>query len=389
MRILHLNHTGIVSGAERSLLTLIASLRARHEVVLAAPGGELSEHARTTGVIVVRIRGMSGSLRLHPLRTPRAIAAVFVNGIQVRKLARAERFDVVHANSVRAGLIAAVSRALGGPPFVVHARDVLGPRRAARTIRALLSRGSAGVIAVSDFVASDWSASHVPVERIHNPIDCDEFHPDPADGQAWRAARGLPSSTPLFAVVGQITPWKRQLLAVDAFSELLASEREARLVIAGSVKFATSDTALDNPGYLRRIQERTQELGLATSVMMLGEREDVASIMRAADVLLAPAHDEPFGRAVAESLASGTPVVVAAHGGPAEFVRDGTDGVLVDGDDPLVWARACSRALELAGDEMAEKRRRHACELLGKENHAAAVSALLERVAGPAADGAV
>ena len=43
--------------------------------------------------------------------------------------------------------------------------------------------------------------------------------------------------------------------------------------------------------------------------------------MRAADVLLAPADGEPFGLAVAEALATGTPAVVPDRGGPGEFVR--------------------------------------------------------------------
>ena len=372
-RILHLNHTGAVSGAEHSLLTLMAVLHERHELLLAAPAGDLLSRAADLGVRGVRVRGSSASRRLHPRRTPRAVVQFVRAGVAIRRLARAHEIEVIHANSVRAGLIAAVARCLGGPPFVVHVRDTVRGGGTATFVRAVIARLAAHVVVVSDFVAADWTGD---VSRIHNPIDCERFRPDAADGRRWRRQAAIADDAPLLAVVGQITPWKRQLLAVDAVAELRATHPDAQLVIAGEVKFAGLDTTLDNPGYLRQLEARVHERGLGSYVRLLGEREDVPSLLRAADVLLAPAQDEPFGRAVGEALATGTPAVIAARGGTVEFLRDGVDGIVVDeGGD---WAGACRRALELAADQGgAAQRRTHACSVLSKDAHAAALEALL------------
>ena len=55
-----------------------------------------------------------------------------------------------------------------------------------------------------------------------------------------------------------------------------------------------------------------------------------------------PSHSESFGLVALEAQACGTPVVAAAVGGLRTAVRDGFSGVLVDGHDPVMWARVLS-----------------------------------------------
>jgi hypothetical protein len=49
MKVLFVNHTGIVSGAEHSLLTLIGGLPSEVVAGLACPAGPLAEIARERG----------------------------------------------------------------------------------------------------------------------------------------------------------------------------------------------------------------------------------------------------------------------------------------------------------------------------------------------------
>ena len=71
------------------------------------------------------ITGTSGSLRLHPLHTPRALAEMALAAAQLRGVARRQRSEIVHANSVRAGILAGLARAPSAT--VVHVRDCLPP----------------------------------------------------------------------------------------------------------------------------------------------------------------------------------------------------------------------------------------------------------------------
>src|SRR3954465_9851646 len=72
VNVLYVDHTSQVSGAQGALLDLLETRPARGSPPLMCPPGELAEAARQRGVTVVEFPGTTGSLRLHPVRTPKA-----------------------------------------------------------------------------------------------------------------------------------------------------------------------------------------------------------------------------------------------------------------------------------------------------------------------------
>jgi glycosyltransferase involved in cell wall biosynthesis len=78
-------------------------------------------------------------------------------------------------------------------------------------------------------------------------------------------------------------------------------------------------------------------------VRILGFRDDVASIVAAADALVLSSDHEGLPVAVMEAFALGTPVVATAVGGVPEAVTDGTSGLLVPPRDPGALATALQR----------------------------------------------
>ena len=87
VRVLYLNHTGETSGAERSLLTLLEGLPDGVWPLVACPDGPLVAAASSLGVPVELVAGTNASLRLHPLRTPRAIGEILASAWRVRGVA--------------------------------------------------------------------------------------------------------------------------------------------------------------------------------------------------------------------------------------------------------------------------------------------------------------
>ena len=78
--------------------------------------------------------------------------------------------------------------------------------------------------------------------------------------------------------------------------------------------------------------------------MRLGFREDVDTVLGAADALVVPStRPEPLGLVALEAGAAGLPVVASAAGGVAEAVRDGVSGLLVAPGDPAALAAALAR----------------------------------------------
>lgn len=110
MRVLYVNHTAEVSGSERSLLSLLAALPPHVHARVASPPGALAQATERLGIPVSTIAGTAGSLRLHPLHTPRALADMSRAALQLRGAARRHRADVVHANSIRAGIELGLAR---------------------------------------------------------------------------------------------------------------------------------------------------------------------------------------------------------------------------------------------------------------------------------------
>ena len=347
LRVLYLNHTGRMSGAERSLLELLGALPEDISAVLATPTGAFADAARAQGTRVVDVPAAEGSLRPHPVRTPLAVAGIARAAVAVRSLARRERADVVHANSVRAGLVAGAARRLGGPPELVYVHDCLpATRMAALTRRAIPSAGGA-VVANSDYTAAAFAGDGAaPVRTVYNGMLDGDGRLASLRGAAMpdrdraRARLGLDHEGPLLGVVAQISPWKGQDAAIEAFAAVRREHPRARLLLAGEAKFAAPGTRFDNLAFLAGLRARVLELGLADGVEFLGDRADALEVIAALDVLLAPSWEEPFGRTVVEAMAIGTPVVATAIGGPAEIVEDGVSGRLADPRDPGALARA-------------------------------------------------
>ncbi|HXR31570.1 MAG TPA: glycosyltransferase family 4 protein [Solirubrobacterales bacterium] len=380
MRVLYVNHTSRVSGGELSLLGLLGALPDGIEPVLACPEGLLAERSRGLGIDVVSIHGTDGSLRLHPLRTPRALLEMSYAAAQVRRSARAVRADLVHANSIRAGLIATAA----GRPTVVHVRDCL-PRGPVSTLTLRTIARADALIANSAYTRSTLGPARCSATVVHNAVDLSRFDRLRLDREEARARLGLDGEIPVLAVIAQITPWKGQDDAIRIAAGISGRHPGAQLLLVGSPKFDSSATRYDNAAYLAGLRRQAVEQGLADSVRFLGERQDVAEILRAVDILLVPSWEEPFGRTVIEAMAAGVPVASTDLGGPAEILAGEECGLLLPPRSPELWSEAIAALLDdpsrLAA--MGSRGRAAASSRFSMDRHAAKIKAVYESTLEP------
>ena len=339
MRVLYLDHTAQVSGAERSLLELIDGTMEHAAVLLACPEGELARRARAQGIATLPIAPSRGSFGSSYRELLPALARLVRTGLRVRAQARRHGVDVIHACSPRAGLIAALSGP-GGPRRVVDVRDTLpgGPRGS--VVRRLLRLTADALVFNSSFTCSRFGATGPAQAAVaYPPVDLERLLQLPL------SARGEPRRPPTLGVVGQISPWKGQ----DDAIRILAGVRErvpgARLRIVGAVVFSGPEVTFDNDAFHRRLVELADELGVGDAVELCGATDDLESAFGAIDVLLVPSWEEPFGRVVAEAMAAGVPVVATCRGGPAELIEGGVSGYLAQPRDPVAWTDTCVRLL--------------------------------------------
>ncbi len=383
MRVLYVNHTSRVSGGELSLLGLLGALPEGIEAAVACPEGELAERLRERDVAVLPIRGTDGSLRLHPTRTPLALAEMAAAAAQVRGAAARFDADLVHANSIRAGLVATAPPRRARRPVLVHARDCLPPGPAASATLRAIARAEL-LVANSAYTRAALGPAAARAEVVHNAVDLSRFDDLPGRAEA-RAALGLGGAGPVLAVIAQLTPWKGQDDAIRIAAALRAEHPDLRLLLVGANKFDSASTRHDNLSYVEDLRAEVANQGLEDVVLFLGERRDIPQILAAVDLLFAPSWEEPFGRSIVEAMAAGVPVAATSVGGPPEIVDAGRTGLLLPPRDPARWASAIAPLLadppRLA--TMSTAARESARTRFDITRHAAAIKALYARFDKP------
>ena len=347
MRVLYVNHTSVVGGGERSLIDLLECVREVASAEVACPPGPLADAVRRLRLNVREIRGTDVSFRLHPVQTPSGLARMGAASVEVGVVLRGRSFDVVHANSTRSGLIAAPGAVLGSTPLVVHVRDALPPGPLAAITSAVIGTAASVVLANSEYTARSFTRNggRERVRVVHNQVDSLRFDPARVDRSRTRSELGIADEETVIGIVGQITPWKAQDDAVRILADVRRRGVEARLLVVGRPQFVGGAERYDNSRFLDAVRRLVTELGVADSVLFLGERQDVREILAALDVLIVPSWEEPFGRVVLEAMSMGVPVIATNVGGPAEIVRDGEDGILLPPRRPSQWGEAVSALL--------------------------------------------
>src|SRR3954469_8643049 len=173
VKVLIVSHTALMSGAELTTLELLRERQDEFEYLWASPAGPLADGARELGAEHIALRGTAGSLRLHPRDTPVAIAELAAMGVAVRRATARRGVDLVHAVSMRAGIVAAISRRLGGPPFLLYQHDVAPPGRVGAAIRGLVDPPAARLVGCSQHILAGLRREgwRTPGEVILEPVD--------------------------------------------------------------------------------------------------------------------------------------------------------------------------------------------------------------------------
>jgi len=175
-----------------------------------------------------------------------------------------------------------------------------GAQLAADRHNATTARRFDRVVTTTRFAAQEFARIGVSTDHVPLGVDLVQFRPGPRP----------PGGVPLLVLCSRLSREKRPDLAVEALRVLHRGGSTARLVVAGSGPLTASMT--------RRARGLPVEM-----VGHLADRSSVASLLRAADVVLAPGPVETFGLAALEALASGTPVVAANTSAVAELVGGG------------------------------------------------------------------
>jgi len=267
----------------------------------------------------------------YPLfREPQYLLALANKIVQV---SREHDLDVVHAHyAIPHAAAAYLARQIlastdGGAPKIIttlHGTDItlLGSDPSYMETVAFCINASDGVTAVSDSLKQQTRRElpvHTDIRVIYNFLQCDLYRrmPVAALRECYCPAGGFDR---LVVHVSNFRPVKRVPVVVEVFAEI-RKHVNARLLLVGE--------GPDLPAAQRRIHD----LGLRSSVEILGEQEQLVPLLSEADLFLLPSAQESFGLAALEAMACEVPVVASRVGGLPEVIESGTSGFLHDPDD--------------------------------------------------------
>ncbi|ATE63590.1 glycosyltransferase family 4 protein [Rhizorhabdus dicambivorans] len=221
----------------------------------------------------------------------------------------------------------------------IHGREIARPQGSAfRLMRFVLDRCTR-IVAVSE------TARALLIERLpHLAGRCvvarGGTSPMRAADRGAILSRGTGPAR--IITIGRLLPRKNIASALFAVRTALHAGHALSYRIAG-----------DGPDRAR-LQELIDDLGLSEHVMLLGQVDDaeLQRLQAEADIFLHPqialeqgADVEGFGVGVADAMANGLLCIVGREGGPAELVRDGETGFVVDGRSREAISRALDAAL--------------------------------------------
>ena len=373
MRNLQIYSGNLYGGVEKTL-TMIAE----------APGAIEREFALC---FEGRLRGdlIRAGARVHDLgrvrsRWPWTVARA---RRALRTLLARTRFEIAICHSAWSQAIFGPVVRQAGLPLVFWLHDVATGRHWLERWARLTSPDV--VICTSRFT-EDSAASmypHLRTEVVRPPLLTGKVGPLPPRTDVRRRL-GVDDDVAVIIQVARLERLKGHAVHLEALSLLKDIAPRWMCWMVGGAQRPHETT------YLRALQQRAADLGIADRVRFLGQRSDVAALLRAADIHCQPnVRPDAFGIAFVEALAAGLPVVTTALGGALEILDD-TCGVLVPPGDPSALASVLRRfiadsALRARIGAGGPPRARHLCDAATQMNR---LDAVLASVAAADAVGA-
>jgi glycosyltransferase involved in cell wall biosynthesis len=328
-------------GAERYVVRMAAAAAAEFDVTVAAGASRSGELFRALPAGVKRFELADLVRPIAPLRDLKAVR-------RLRAFLDEERFDLVHANSSKAGLVAALAARLSkSRPRVLYTahgwgfaeRRSLPFRLAVLWSEKLAARWRAATVVLTEAERRLALAERLsPPERLHLVplgIDADEIAFLERVEARTELSRlcGARFGRTLVGTIANAYPAKGLPFLLEAFERLAPELEDADLAVLG-----------DGPD-MPKLRALRAALPHEDRICLPGAVSGAARLLKAFDLFVLPSTKEGLPWAVLEASRAGVPVVATAVGALPELIDDGVTGRLVPPGDAAALADAIRSVL--------------------------------------------
>ncbi|ELA3317241.1 TPA: glycosyltransferase family 4 protein [Klebsiella pneumoniae] len=323
-KILFVNHTAKLGGAELSLLDIVQDHK-KNSAVLLFSNGEYEEILNEKGIkciiedldpILLDIKKDSG-IRL-------IIKGVF--GL-LKKLTTIKKilneYDIIYSNTLKSFVICSLVSIINRKKIVLHLRDALTNEHFSKfSIKLIIfisSISNARVIANSNYTKEcfvEHGGNSKKCEVIWNGID--------PDGWTKSVSKSIRNTNVINILsLGRISPWKGQHLVLEAIKNI----PYAHLRIVGSANFGEHD-------YYDSLIKFVKDNKLENRVTFYPFSLNVAEHFEWSNVFVhSSTAPEPFGRVIVEAMLCDRIVIATDAGGAKEIINSSEVGILVPVND--------------------------------------------------------
>jgi len=314
MRVLHCI-TGLNGdGAQRVLLRL-----SEHMGLFGVQSAVVNLGALTKLVSLFEEAGIPVS----SLNLP-ASASGMASGVRrFKQIVEQEKPDIIQGWMYHANLITVLSRLVGerGLPVLWNIRRGLDDYAQRRLRTRCVIRGNAVLSSRVDGIIYCSSESRVQHEEFgfrsrysvvfSNGFDTEKFRPRPEARKEFRKQYRISDDEIVVGNIGRFDVAKGHVFLVDAFSRVLATRPNVRLVLVGR--------GMDDEN--GEIVSMLDSLGCRERVLLLGEQSNVETIHPAFDVYCSSSISEGFPNALSEAMACGVECVTTDTGASRQLVE--------------------------------------------------------------------
>jgi glycosyltransferase involved in cell wall biosynthesis len=342
-KILFVDHTAVMGGAELSLLDL-ATAYADTSKVLLFQDGILRERLEQAGV---EVKVAPVSKTMLNLRTSGGLGSL-ITIPELWQIAgyiaqEAKDYDLILANSQKAFIVAAISSLRGSPAVLWHLRDILTAKHFSQVNRLvaifLANRFAAKVLVNSQATGQAFIAAGGKAKLTH--VVYNGFEPQKFDLVNFEDVKKIRdqleiSDAPLVGLFSRLSYWKGQHVLLKAIKHL----SKVQVILVGTALFGEQE-------YVSELKALAEIPELEGRVHWLGFRDDIPTLMKACDIIIHTSTEpEPFGRVIVEGQLAQKPVIASAAGGALELIENAKNGCLFPPGDAIALGKLIEKLIE-------------------------------------------
>jgi len=273
-------------------------------------------------------------LREHKVRTHRVHYAgkkdILRSTLEVHRLLRKERIDIVHAHLFEGSLIGLAAAKLAGITRRIHTRHnaTIHHNYHPHAVKydRMINHMSTDIVAISESVRSILvdleQVNPDKITLIYHGFKLAEFNNIPETRVEALRSKYLSDapSGPVIGVISRYIHWKGVQYIVPAFEQVLSAHPGAKLVLAN----ASGPYSADIKAMLKKLPIK--------SYVEIPFEADIFALYQLFDLFVHTPIDpnsEAFGQIYVEALAAGVPSIVTISGIAKEFISNGKNALTV------------------------------------------------------------